>query len=137
MTKRTNLTAIGYVRVSVDEADKISPDVQKSTIEEYAARKGWDLTDVVIERGRSAGEGKRRPKFDRVREQIASGTIDALIVYRLDRATRFGARAKRLRSKAQAHEAIDAGLAEARELGLAVRLARTARRLSPSKRSAA
>ena len=55
----------------------------------------------------------------------------------LDRATRFGARAKRLRSKAQAHEAIDAGLAEARELGLAVRLARTARRLSPSRRSAA
>lgn len=86
---RTNrkTQAIGYVRVSVDDADKISPDVQSTAIEEYAKRKGWEC-EIVVERRRSAGEGKRRPKFELIREQIDNGEIGALIVYRLDRATR-------------------------------------------------
>jgi len=50
----------------------------------------------------------------------------------LERATRFGERAKRLSSKAGAHGLIERGIAEARALGLPVRLARTARWMSPS-----
>ena len=50
----------------------------------------------------------------------------------LERATRFGERAKRLSSKAGAHDLIERGIAEARALGLPVRLARTARFMSPS-----
>jgi DNA invertase Pin-like site-specific DNA recombinase len=80
--------AIGYVRVSVDGVNKISPDVQRAQIESYCDRKGWPLVDVVIERGKSAGKGKRRPGFDRVRDTISAGRADALVVFKLDRASR-------------------------------------------------
>ena len=79
--------AIGYV-VSRSTPPKVSPEVQQAQIESYVERKGWQLVDTVIERGRSAGEGKRRPEWERVRDTITSGGADVLVVYKLDRASR-------------------------------------------------
>jgi site-specific DNA recombinase len=81
-------TAIGYVRVSVDGIDKVSPDMQRRAIEEYCERKSWPLADVVIERGRSAGRGKARPAFETLLDRLATGEADTLVVYKLDRLTR-------------------------------------------------
>ena len=86
--RRKSKRAVGYVRVSVDAADKISPDAQRKSIETYCTSKGWELADVVIERGRSAGEGKKRPKFERLVDSIDAGEYDVLVAYRLDRITR-------------------------------------------------
>jgi site-specific DNA recombinase len=83
-----NRKAIGYVRVSVDSDTKVSPDTQRDAITAYVERKGWDLVDIEVERGKSAGEGKSRPVFDRAIERLAAGEADTLVVFRLDRATR-------------------------------------------------
>ena len=88
MMARKKRKAVGYVRVSVDDDRKISPDAQRQAIEAYVAQKGWELVDVKIERGRSAGEGKRRPRFEEARAMIGAGHADALVVYKLDRVTR-------------------------------------------------
>jgi len=85
--KRTK-RAVGYVRVSVDAIDKISPAAQETSIRNYAESKGWELVDVVVERGRSAGQGKKRPKFDRLMDDVDAGAYDALIAFRLDRVSR-------------------------------------------------
>ena len=53
----------------------------------------------------------------------------------IDRATRFGERAKRVHSKPQGHGLARHGIREAQTVGLPVRLARIALRLSPSARS--
>ncbi len=52
----------------------------------------------------------------------------------MERASRFGRRAKAVNSKQEAHAVIQSGIAEARTLGRKVRLARIAYRLSPSAR---
>ena len=43
---------------------------------------------MVIERGRSAGEGKKRPGFDRVRKMIRKGHASGLVVWKIDRCSR-------------------------------------------------
>ena len=56
--------AIGYVRVSVDHERKVSPEIQAEAIEKLCAVKGWKLVHMEVERGRSAGTGKKRPGLD-------------------------------------------------------------------------
>jgi DNA invertase Pin-like site-specific DNA recombinase len=79
---------VGYVRVSVDADDKASPDMQREAITALCHAKGWTLVDVVEERGRSAGEGKKRPGLDRARTMIASRAADTLMVWKIDRCSR-------------------------------------------------
>lgn len=76
--------------------------------------------------GRSISESEHPPRIRRQRTEIQVW---------LERATRFGDRVKRVSSKRHAHELIERGIVDARSLGLPVRLARAARRLSPSRRS--
>ena len=80
--------AIGYVRVSVDHERKVSPEIQAEAIEKLCAAKGWKLVHMEVERGRSAGTGKKRPGLDHVREMIRCGEADVLAVWKLDRCSR-------------------------------------------------
>ena len=80
--------AIGYVRVSVDHERKVSPEIQAEAIDQPCAGKGWDLVHMEVERGRSAGRGKKRPGLDRVREMVRCGEADVLVVWKLDRCSR-------------------------------------------------
>ena len=80
--------AVGYARVSVDHEHKVSPEIQAEAIEQLCAAKGWNLAHMEVERGRSAGTGKKRPGLDRVREMIRCGEADVLVVWKLDRCSR-------------------------------------------------
>jgi len=80
--------AVGYVRVSVDHERKVSPEIQAEAIEQLCAAKGWKLAYMEVERGRSAGTGKKRPGLDHVREMIRCGEADVLVVWKLDRCSR-------------------------------------------------
>src|SRR4051794_40101813 len=75
---------VGYARVSVDAPDKVSPEMQAEAIEAQCELKGWEL----VERGRSAGEGKKRPGLDRARKLIRTGEAAGLVVWRIDRCSR-------------------------------------------------
>ena len=79
---------VGYARVSVDAPDKVSPEMQAEAIEAQCKLKGWELVDLIVERGRSAGEGKKRPGLDRARKLIRTGKATGLVVWKIDRCSR-------------------------------------------------
>ena len=79
---------VGYARVSVDAPDKVSPEMQAEAIEAQCKLKGWELVDLIVERGRSAGEGKKRPGLDRARKLIRTGKANGLVVWKIDRCSR-------------------------------------------------
>jgi DNA invertase Pin-like site-specific DNA recombinase len=67
---RPRKQVVGYVRMSVDNEAKLSPELQSDAIEAWCNLKDWELLDTIVERGRSAGERKKRPGLDRVRKMI-------------------------------------------------------------------
>lgn len=80
--------AIGYVRVSTSEQGEsgLGLHAQRETIENEAARRGWQL-EIIEDRGASAKSMRR----DGVREalrRLESGEAEVLIVAKLDRLTR-------------------------------------------------
>jgi DNA invertase Pin-like site-specific DNA recombinase len=85
---KKNGSVIGYVRVSVDRDDKVSPEMQADAIRAYCAGHGLHLVEMIEERGRSAGEGKRRPGLDRARKILRSGQADGIVVWKIDRCSR-------------------------------------------------
>src|SRR5215203_3409578 len=87
-SKAVSRRAIGYVRVSVDHERKVSPEIQAEAIDKLCAAKGWSLVRMEVERGRSAGTGKKRPGLDHVRDMIRCGEADVLVVWKLDRCSR-------------------------------------------------
>ena len=62
--------------------------MQTEAIEAYCKGKGWDLVDIIVERGKSAGEGKKRPGLDRARKMIRTGEATGLVVWKIDRCSR-------------------------------------------------
>ena len=66
-----------YAAEFLGEPDKVSPEMQAEAIEAQCKLKGWELVDLIVERGRSAGEGKKRPGLDRARKLIRTGTARA------------------------------------------------------------
>ena len=80
------MKAVGYVRVSTTEqADNgISLEAQRAKIKAYAGLKGFELLDIVEDRGVSA-KNLRRPGIQRILELAKSKEIGAVVVYMLDR----------------------------------------------------
>jgi DNA invertase Pin-like site-specific DNA recombinase len=75
-----------YARISSDpEGDRLGVTRQREDCEALAARKGWPVGEVYIDDDRSAYSGKPRPEYRRLLDDIRSGSVDALIVYNLDR----------------------------------------------------
>ena len=82
------MKAIAYIRVSTEEqaAEGVSLDAQDRAVRAYAAMRGMELTEVVIDPGVSAGkpladrEGGRR-----VLEAVRRRKVDAVVAYKLDR----------------------------------------------------
>ena len=83
------ITALGYVRVSTDEqsASGAGLAAQRAAIEAEAARRGWELLDVVEDAGFS-GRDLRRPGIKAVLQDLHSGRAAALIVAKVDRLSR-------------------------------------------------
>jgi DNA invertase Pin-like site-specific DNA recombinase len=79
---------VGLVRVSVDNDEKVSPEIQTDQITAFCERRDWDLIEIFVERGKSAGEGKKRPGLDAARQAIRAGRATGLVVAKMDRASR-------------------------------------------------
>ncbi|WP_431813872.1 recombinase family protein [Kocuria sp. cx-455] len=82
----TQLTVIGYVRVSTNKQD-IGPEVQIAALQTEADRNGWTL-DIRRENAASAKSLRNRPVLAQVLADLKAGKADALAVSKLDRLSR-------------------------------------------------
>jgi site-specific DNA recombinase len=75
-----------YARISSDpEGDRLGVSRQLADCQALAERKGWTVAERYVDDDRSAYRGNARPEYRRLLADIASGTIDAVLVYNLDR----------------------------------------------------
>src|SRR5881396_1748246 len=76
--------AVGYVDRGSGAGQGASDE---AAIRDWCERRGWTLLDVRFER-RRAGAGLERPGLRRCLERIAAGEAQALVVPRLEAASR-------------------------------------------------
>lgn len=80
---------IGYTRVSTGRQveEGLSLDAQKAKLEAYCALYDLELVEVFVDAGKS-GKSMDRPELQRALAVLADGTVDGLLVIKLDRLTR-------------------------------------------------
>lgn len=86
-----NKNAVIYIRVSSEEqVENFSLDTQESICRKEAARRGFVITEVFREEGKSAKTITGRPELMKLLDFCRRNrkTIDAVFVYRLDRLSR-------------------------------------------------
>ena len=83
------MQAIGYVRVSTDRQAElgVSLEAQEAKIRAMATVQGADLAEVIVDGGESA-KSLNRPGQQRLIAVVNAGTVEAVIVAKLDRLTR-------------------------------------------------
>src|ERR1039457_2781356 len=83
------MKAIGYVRVSTEkQADfGVSLEAQSEKVRAMAVVQGAELADVIIDAGESA-KSLNRPGMARLLALVDGGTVDTVIIAKLDRLTR-------------------------------------------------
>jgi site-specific DNA recombinase len=83
------MAAIGYVGVSTDkQADHgVSLDAQDAKIRAIAIVQGVSLLEIIVDGGESA-KSLNRPGLRRLLSLVNSGSVQAVIVAKLDRLTR-------------------------------------------------
>jgi len=82
MTRRAAL----YARISQDRAGEgLGVDRQEADCRALAKRKGWRVQAVYRDNDLSATSGKRRPGYSDLLAALEAGTIDAVLVWDLDR----------------------------------------------------
>ncbi len=75
-----------YTRISVDKnGDGLAIERQEALCRDLADRKGWPVAEVYVDRDISAYSGKRRPDYERLLADLASGARDAVAVVDADR----------------------------------------------------
>jgi site-specific DNA recombinase len=81
--------AIGYVRVSTDEQARegISIEAQEDRITALATAKGWSLVEIIKDAGYS-GKNLNRPGAKGLVDACQQGSVDVVIVFKVDRLTR-------------------------------------------------
>lgn len=78
----------GYVRVSTyNQLENYSIEEQTARLKAYCAARGWVLADIYIDGGFSGGN-LNRPALQKMLSDIQKNSIDAVIVYKLDRLSR-------------------------------------------------
>lgn len=78
-----------YLRISLDrDGTRLGVTRQRKDCETKAADRGWDIAHVYEDNDVSASTGRKRPAYERMLADIEHGTIDAVIVWDLDRLTR-------------------------------------------------
>ncbi len=80
--------AVGYVRVSTaDQADfGVSLDAQTEKIRGWCLANGYELVEVMVDRGLSGGRCDNRPALQEALKAVSRG--DSLVVYSLSRLAR-------------------------------------------------
>jgi site-specific DNA recombinase len=85
----TIIRAIGYVRVSTEEQARegVSIEAQEERITAMATAKGWDLIEIIKDPGYS-GKNLSRPGIKNLIDSCRRGTVNVVIVNKVDRLTR-------------------------------------------------
>jgi site-specific DNA recombinase len=97
MTNRKAVRCAIYTRVSTEyglEQDFNSLDAQSDASQAYVrsqAHAGWMLVRTKYDDGGFSGGNTDRPALQRLLEAIRAGTIDIIVVYKVDRLTRSSA----------------------------------------------
>ncbi len=78
-----------YIRVSSREQAEHNYSLSSQEVDcrSYAARQGWEVTDVFLEPG-AGGDDFGRPGLTRLREAIHRRAMDVVLVWKLDRFSR-------------------------------------------------
>jgi site-specific DNA recombinase len=81
--------AIGYVRVSTEkQADfGVSLEAQTAKVQAMAVVQGVELAEIIVDRGESA-KTLNRPGLLRLLDLVDSGSVQTVIIAKLDRLTR-------------------------------------------------
>jgi site-specific DNA recombinase len=75
-----------YARISHDpDGDQLGVTRQVQDCRDLANRRGWPVSEVYIDDDRSAYSGRLRPQYRRMLDDIRAGTVDAVLVWHLDR----------------------------------------------------
>lgn len=90
MNETENLKTGIYLRVSTEEQAKegFSINAQKEKLTNYSKVNDWEIIDYYIDDGISAKNLKDRPNINRLIEDVKSGKVNNVLVYKLDRLTR-------------------------------------------------
>ena len=82
--------AYGYVRVSTDKQEELSPDSQEKLLREYAAKNNIIILKVFFEIGISGRKADKRPEFQKM-IGLAKSTdhpVDVILVWKFSRFAR-------------------------------------------------
>ncbi|UKA57519.1 recombinase family protein [Arthrobacter sp. FW306-2-2C-D06B] len=102
----TAVTACGiYARISSDDGSALGVARQIEDCTREAERRGWPVAQVFTDNDVSATKSKPRPEYERLLVAIEARTIDALVVYDVDRLTRTPAELERFIDLADRHHA--------------------------------
>jgi site-specific DNA recombinase len=102
--KRSVFWAILYARVSTDEQARSGYSLaqQLEALREYAAHKGYEILEEVVDSGQS-GASLERPGMDRVRDLVAAGGVSVVLAQDRDRIAREPAYLYLLRKEFEEH----------------------------------
>ena len=77
-----------YTRISSDAGTGLGVARQEQDCRILAAQRGWTIVDVYVDNDISASDGKPRPAYTRLLDDLAEGLIEAVLVWDLDRLRR-------------------------------------------------
>ncbi len=80
----------GYVRVSTDKQEELSPDSQEKLLRDYAQKNGIILTKIFLEIGISGRKAEKRPEFQKMIASAKSKEhpVDVILVWKFSRFAR-------------------------------------------------
>jgi DNA invertase Pin-like site-specific DNA recombinase len=84
------LRALGLIRVSKERVEMISPELQRTAIEDHCARRGYELVEWVegIDESGSRIRSSWWARLDQAIERVEHGNAEAIVVWRFDRTAR-------------------------------------------------
>jgi DNA invertase Pin-like site-specific DNA recombinase len=77
-----------YARISSDDGTALGVARQVEDCRRLAESLGWAVAEEYVDNDVSAFSGKRRPAYERMMEDLADGSRDAVVGYHPDRLTR-------------------------------------------------
>src|SRR3954447_9150030 len=78
-----------YARQSLDRSGEgAAVDRQVADCQRVAHQRGWSVVETITDNDMSASTGKPRPGYQRLLSLMHSRTLDAVIVWHVDRLTR-------------------------------------------------
>lgn len=102
MTKSVRSCGI-YARISSDEGTALGVARQIEDCTAEAARRGWPLGEIFTDNDVSATRSKKRPAYERMLHAIEHRTVDAVVVWDVDRLTRTPAELEQFIGLADSH----------------------------------